>query len=116
MINWLLLLQAIAMVESGLDPDAYNDRELAVGLYQMRPAALRDANEVAGTEFKSRDLRNPRVATAMLRAYVYRYLGNKPQVTDILDLWNGGPTGKANPDYKQRVLNLYGSFLKEDVQ
>jgi hypothetical protein len=106
-MNWLLLLKAIAIVESGCDPDAVNMREKAWGLYQMRPAALRDANEVAGTNFKQRDLKKPQVATSMLRAYCYRYLGNDPTISEVLDLWNGGPSGKAGVDYKERVMNLY---------
>jgi len=108
MIDWIALLTAIAMVESGCNPDAFNAAEQAVGLYQMRPLALQDANDVAGTDFKSKDLGDTRVATAMLRAYCYRYLGGEPTITDVIDLWQSGPNiMKANADYKTRVLNLY---------
>ena len=111
MINWLVLLNAIAMIESNCDPEAVNMKEKAWGLYQMRGAALRDANEVAGTNFKSRDLMKPPVATAMLRAYCYRYLGTDPTIEEVINLWQSGPSKmKANKDYKERVLNLYNSM------
>ena len=115
MIDWLALLTAISMVESNLDPKAVNVKEQAYGLYQMRSRALRDANEVAGTQFKARDLGDPRVATAMLRAYCFRYLGNEPQLTDVVDLWNSGPnTMKAGTDYKERVMNLYEELTTKE--
>lgn len=114
MIDWLALLTAIAMVESNCDPDSVNLKEKAWGLYQMRPRALRDANEVAGTSFKSRDLAKPAVAVSMLRAYCYRYLGNDPTVEEVVRTWNGGPSQKARPEYVERVINLYEDLKETD--
>jgi len=109
-LNWNALLKAIAAVETGNNPQAVNEREQAYGVYQMRNLALIDANHSAGTNFSLYDLQDTRVATSMLRAYCHRYLEAPYTVDKVVDLWNGGPTGKANADYKQYVKNLYEEY------
>jgi len=43
--SWRRLVHAVAAVESGNDPEAYNERENAVGLLQVRQEVIDDLNE-----------------------------------------------------------------------
>ena len=51
----LLLILAIASVESEQDPNAYNQSEDAVGYLQIRPIYVRDVNRILGEDRYSLD-------------------------------------------------------------
>ena len=103
MIHWESLIAALAMVESGGDPQAINPREQAYGLYQMRGAALQDANEHFGTHYRLRDCWDVRIAEKMLLAYLARW---KCESSDekAARVWNGGPRGHL----KRSTLEYWG--------
>lgn len=107
MINWIKLITCIAMIESGGNPNAINHQENARGMLQMRKLAFIDAQSMTRTNFQHKDVHSPKIAVCMFRAYIAKYLGSKPKLVDVINLWNGGPSRNARPDYMNKVLNLY---------
>ena len=90
------LWQAVCAVESGGNPMAYNAKEQAAGIAQIRPICLRDCNRIVGyTRWTLADRYNPIKARAMFETYTGHYMkhygltGNEAAART----WNGGPTG-----------------------
>ena len=72
------LLIAIATVESSNDPNAYNVKEAAAGLYQIRPIYLRDVNRILRHQrYKLADRYDPARAREMVCVYLRHYGKNK---------------------------------------
>jgi len=100
------LLDAIAEVESGGDPNAYNEAENAAGLYQIRPIYVKDCNRLCGyNEFSLADRYNPDRARMMVAVYLKHY-GNGKGLEAMARIHNGGPTGhtkEATKAYWQKI-------------
>ena len=66
---------ALGKVESSGNPLAYNSKERAIGLYQIRPAYFKDAAEYDKelSRFSHKDCYNPQVAKRVVWAYLSRY-------------------------------------------
>lgn len=118
MISWKTLLAAIALVESSGNSGAVNHSENAVGLYQIRPAYVQDANEYArwiGRHdlhfIHPDDMFCPVKSEQVMILYMMRYAGENPTPEKIARIHNGGPRGyrkTATESYWQRVkTNLY---------
>lgn len=112
------LIQAIGMVESGMNPFARNGS--AFGAYQMRPRATADAARLLIAEGNSIKPTQRVFALAYLRVIRSHLaaIGHKHPTPEQLALcWNLGVTGacragmRAN-DYAERVGNLYRSTNK----
>lgn len=109
--------QAICQVESGGDPNAYNEAEDAAGIAQIRPCYLRDVNEYLGAAvFGLSDRYDPAASRAMFEAYMDRYCrdGGPEQWARA---HNGGPRGPrkaATLDYwrKVRCVPVLASFFE----
>lgn len=110
-------LSALSDIESGGDYTAWNRREDAHGLYQIRPSYLADANRIMGTNYTLADCHRPAIAEEIVRAYLAHY-GNayakrtgKPVTREVLArIHNGGPRGaerEATADYGARFLALW---------
>ena len=100
-----ILILAIAMRESAtLDSDAYNARENAVGVLQVRPCVITDINRRYGTDFKHKDMRDADKAAWVFRAYGKMYGAETPE--QYARIWNGGPDGaeeQCTEDYWKAV-------------
>jgi len=112
------LWQAICTVESGGDPVAYNRKEGAAGIAQIRPVCLRDVNRIArlrgvDERFTYADRHDPLAARRMWTLYLDHYGRAYARRTDrtptpevYARIWNGGPTGwrkRSTRGYWQRV-------------
>lgn len=115
------LWQAICQVESEGDPNAYNPKEGAAGIVQIRPVCLRDVNRMTRLQgldqrFTSADRYDPAVARRMWRLYLDYYgevyarrTGRDPTPEVYARIWNGGPEGWRKADtqpYWQRVQEV----------
>lgn len=105
-------LAALAAVESGGDDDAVNEREDAHGRYQIRAAALADANRILCTSYTLADCHDPAVAARIVRAYLGHYGAalSAPTPTALARIWNGGPNGykrDATRGYAERFHRAY---------
>ena len=84
---------ACAQVESGGDPRAFNLKENAAGLMQIRPIMVRDANRIIGREkWTLADRWNVEQSWQMFRLIV-RYYHPKGSPEQWARTWNGGGKG-----------------------
>lgn len=112
-MNWTTFLAAIALVESGGDPQAAGDGGRALGCLQIHHQVVQDVNRVYRLHLSHRDALDPVKARLICRLYLDHYgrrycrLTGKVDTLDILArIWNGGPDGWRKPateKYGQRV-------------
>jgi hypothetical protein len=94
-----VFLKALAQKESGGDPNAWNEKENAAGLYQIRPCYVADVNRIVGYQrFTDSDRWNPKQSALMVVIYLDHYatpkrLDHKPTWYDKARIHNGGPDG-----------------------
>ena len=104
MTAWILFLKALALVESGGNPEAIGDGGASWGKYQLQAAYVQDASEwglangVIAKPFKHEDALNPERAELIIYCYMKRYatpkrLGRQPTMEDWTRIHNGGPNG-----------------------
>lgn len=113
------VFHVLAQLESGGNPAAYNEREEAAGLYQIRPIYVADANRIIGQdEFSLDDRWSVERSQAMIAVYWSHYatskrLGRNPTVEDLARIHNGGPNGwkKTTTDsYAAKFMELYNGY------
>lgn len=82
----------MAKVESSLNPNAYNRKENAVGIVQIRRLYLIDANEYLGTKYTHNDCYNMLISYRLFKAYMKRYKATT--LEECIRLHNLGPNWK----------------------
>ncbi len=101
-----ILWKAICQVESGGDPNAYNEREQAAGIGQIRPILVRDVCRIVGVDqFSLRDRFDPDKSKEMFGIYIHHY-GYIGSAEEAIRIWNGGPRGmqkQATVKYWRKV-------------
>jgi len=98
--NRVELIEAIAFVESGGNPDAIGDTHLgtpSVGLLQLRPIMVREVNRILKNKgldkrFKNRDRKNAKKSIEMFNIWADTY-HMKSSYEKMARNWNGGPKG-----------------------
>jgi hypothetical protein len=93
------LYLAVCLVESSNNPLAYNSKENAVGISQIRQVRLNDYNRQTGKRYTLREMYDPYKSKE-----VFMYYAGKYPYTDyetIARAWNG--SGKATIKYWARV-------------
>ena len=109
--NLSCLWAAICTVESGGDCDAHNKEEDAVGIAQIRPIAVREANRIKGYEcWKLADRWNPLFSRGMFEAITTRHTPVPYTYEAAARIWNGGPRGHT----KESTLP-YWSKVKHEL-
>lgn len=93
------LLVAVMMVESGGNPDAYNESENAVGAYQIRELAVKDINRHYGTDYELEDFYNPILSRWAFLHYGRMYGAKTSE--EYARIWNGGPNGNQKSSTKK---------------
>jgi hypothetical protein len=94
-----ILLAAVIQVESSGNPRAYNQREDAVGILQIRKIVVDDLNRIYGPPYYSyKDRWDVGKSKEMFQKYMAHYgtkrrLGRKPTSEDFAKIWSGGPRG-----------------------
>lgn len=90
------LLDAIAEVESGNNPNAVGDRGKAVGAYQLHEIYVKECNRIAKTDYAAGDRRDPaksREITRLVLTYwgkrLEKDLGRPATAGDIAKIHNG---------------------------
>jgi hypothetical protein len=120
-MNWITFLAALAMIESGGDPDAVGDHHLknkAYGLYQIRQPYLTDVNRISGRTLTLDDIRgkgSEETAAFAVKTYLTHYgkrytriTGKKPTMEVFARMHNGGPNGWK----KGSTLGYWQKMLK----
>ena len=111
-MDYLTLILAIAMVESGGNPHAFNKSEGARGLYQIRPIYVADCNRIQQTRvYTLEDCYDQEKSIEMMMIYWGHYaserrLGYKPDYETLARQHNGG----ANGHKKKSTLDYWGKI------
>ena len=103
-----MLLAAMCAVESGNNPEAYNAKENAVGILQIRELAVRDINREFGTEYELDDFYNPVLSRWAVLQYGKMWGADCPE--SFARTWNGGPKGmkkESTIEYWHRVKAIF---------
>lgn len=120
-------IQLLIAVESGGDRQAFNMKEQAIGVLQIRPIMIDDVNRILGFEkYSHADCWDPTKSIEIAEVYLEHYgteerLGHKPTLRDMGLLWCAGPDG---PNQKRTAaMNRYlgrmaqqGKALAQHVQ
>lgn len=71
---WVCFFNSLGSVESSHNAAAFNKAENAIGLYQIRPIYVRDANRILGYQvFEHKDAWNPEAAEEIIKAVTAHY-------------------------------------------
>lgn len=117
-----LVIQLLIAVESGGDRGAFNVKEQAVGVLQIRPIMVQDVNRILllrrdPRRFLDGDRWDPAKSIQMATVYLEHYgtvkrLGHEPTLQDYALLWCAGPDGPL-----RRLTDRARQYLaKIDVQ
>ena len=108
------LVDALIMVESNGNPNAYCKKEKAVGCLQIRPIMLREVNRIlrkqkSDKRFTKEDRWDCGLSKEMFYIWVnYHHEDSSDEV--IARCWNGGPRGykkQSTKHYWQKVQELW---------
>ena len=108
------LVDALIMVESNGNPNAYCKKEKAVGCLQIRPIMLREVNRIlrkqkSDKRFTKEDRWDCGLSKEMFYIWVnYHHEDSSDEV--IARCWNGGPRGykkQSTEYYWQKVQKLW---------
>jgi hypothetical protein len=105
MTNLVVLIACMSLVESGGNADAWNKRECAIGVLQIRRQVVADINRHYHVAFTLKDYRNPGLSAWAVLAYAHIYHARTPE--QISRLWNGGPTWRK----KKSTVSYWTSVL-----
>jgi len=112
--NITTLVDALIMVESSGNPNAYCKKEKAVGCLQIRPIMLREVNRILRKQkstkrFSLEDRWDCGLSKEMF--YIWGNWHHKDSSDEVIArCWNGGPRGwkkKATQDYWAKVKKLW---------
>lgn len=120
-------LKALATVESSNNQWAYNKKEKAKGLYQIRPIYLRDVNRILNASFTNSQCYSPTHAKVIVRAYLKHYgnmyekrTGRKASYIILSKIHNGGGVRgvfkKSTIPYAIKVMRAYNKILKNKTE
>ena len=104
------LLDAIAQVESGGDPNAVGDNGAAVGLFQIHKIYVDDVNRILRyNKYKYSDRLLPHRSQEMVTVYLKHY-GKGKSLLDMARIHNGGPRG-----HKKKCTLPYAEKIRKEM-
>ena len=110
------LLNAVMAVESNFDTMAYNEKENAAGVLQIRPIMVREVNRLLGKDkYTLKDRWNKAKSIEMFNVIRSHIKGASNE--EIARTWNGGYNGKNNPKtlgYWKKVRKQFKNNFKND--
>jgi len=93
------LFEAICMVESHNNPGAFNKKERATGIVQIRPIRLKDYDKRTGKSYTLHDCFDKKISREVFLFYAQKYPAS--QLSRIAKRWNG--SGRKTENYWKRV-------------
>ena len=97
------LAHAFAVVESNNNPNAVNHRENAVGLLQIRPIMIRQANMIVGEDIYTLFDRHDSIMSIAIFHTVMSELNPTLDIDRAIDIWNPN----ASREYRNLVIAVY---------
>ena len=106
-----MVISALIAVESGGDPAAVGDDGQAVGILQMWPCAVEEANRLAGRHLWTReDRHNPQLSWAMAwKILEHHYQRGHTDAVSLACRWHS-PYGEAPESYVEKVRSVVGQI------
>ena len=105
-MNLLKIISIIAILESGENDRAFNEKELAHGRLQIRDCVLQDVNNEYKTSYNKNDCYNKIGSTVIFILYVRKWGCETEE--QVVRTWNGGPRGPK----KESTLKYWKKYLK----
>jgi hypothetical protein len=103
------ILQAIIQVESSGDPLAYNKKEQAIGLLQIRKPTLDEFNDIVGyRKYRLKDCWDRQISIEIYRT-VQRHRNPQYDLKKALIVWNG--KGKTSDRYYRKVQKQLNKLI-----
>lgn len=105
----------LAKVESGGNPKAFNKKELAIGIYQIRPGYFADAQKINKelNKYSHNDCFDPVIARKVVETYLLKY-SKGDDWQNYAKCHNGGLFYfKKEGKVKERLNNYYLLFMKK---
>lgn len=108
--------EILGKIESSNDPKAYNIKEKAIGIYQIRPAYFKDAQEFDKnlSKYSHFDCYNPEIARKVVVAYMARYCKEKTYES-MARCHNGGWNYKNKKGQAKINLDIYWNKFKKHL-
>lgn len=100
---FLRVWDAVCMEESRMDSMAYNKKEKAVGIAQIRPVRLEEFNRLSDKTYTLNDLWQVNVSKEIFMFYAMRIGHNDLDM--VIRKWNG--SGPMTYEYLKRVKVYY---------
>ena len=97
------LAHAFAVVESNDNPKAVNHRENAVGLLQIRPIMVKQANQIVGEDLYELSDREDSLVSLGIFHTVMSELNPELDVDKAIDIWNPN----ATQSYRNLIKAIY---------
>jgi len=112
---FMMLMQAICIVESGDNAEAIGDNGEAFGCMQIHSCVIQDVNNHYGTKFAHEDAFDKKTSMIIFELYTSMWgdqiiieEGREPTLEDYAKIWNGGPQG-----HKKKSTIAY--WMKVDI-
>jgi hypothetical protein len=112
-----ILLESIIVVECGRDSTKINYLEDAVGILQIRPVMVREANRIVGFDKYSLQDRTNTRKSIQLWYDVQDYWNPEYEFVKACKLWNAGDTASLSLDalqYTIKVITQYDKAKKSE--
>ncbi len=97
------LAHAFALVESNDNPNAYNPAENAVGLLQIRPCMVAEANRIIGEDIYTLSDRWDSLTSIAIFHTVMMVKNPSLDVNKAIEIWNPN----ASRDYSNLIKSVY---------
>jgi len=91
------LVDAIIHVESRNNPNAWNKREDACGVLQIRPIMIKDVNRILKRNQYTLNDRWNKTKSIQIFYIIQEYYSPNGTPERIARVWNGGPNGYKKP-------------------
>lgn len=95
-----IFINALIKVESNNNANAFNKKENAVGVLQIRPILIRDINRFSKNKYTLEDRWDLKKSKQIFNEYVRYYINDTTKFQEIARKWNGGPLGHKKPETK----------------
>lgn len=104
--------RVLCIVESSNNPKAYNKKENAIGIAQIRLAYFKDAQDFDKnlSKYTHNDCYSEQISKLVVRAYVARYV-KSDSIEDFARCHNSGPNWKN----KKNLTNNYWNKFKKHL-
>lgn len=104
-LNWEVFIEALAYVESGNSTTAVGTKN-DVGLLQITPILIKDANRILGDEVYSLSDRTDSLKSIEIFNVVQEYYNEEKSPHKALKVWNP----KSKLSYHNNVMNKYNEL------